>query len=124
MGTLRRPDWTEPMGIGLWGLGYRPRNNQGLVWLSKEAILSNDDPDRLWHLILTHDRRRDKRLEQCMASQVNSRSLLERQKLGKDDLLCVEGKNLFELLHSLEQQPPPNGCEGENSSTTNGQGRR
>jgi hypothetical protein len=124
MGALRRPDWTEPMGTGLWGLGYRLRDDRSLVLLSNEATLPNDDPDRLWPFIFTHDRRRDKAFEQFIASRANFSPFLEHQSLGKDDLLCAHERDLNELLDLLEIQPLPNGWEGGNGLTANGQARR
>jgi hypothetical protein len=105
MGIPRRPDWTEPMGTGFWGLGYRLRGNRGLVLLSNEATFVSDDPDRLWPFILTRDRRRNRRIERSVARQANVLPFLEHQSLGRDDVLCVREKHLGELLAVLEQRP-------------------
>jgi hypothetical protein len=105
MGALRGPDWTEPMGTGFWGLGYRLRDNQNLVLLSNEALLGSDNPDRLWPFILTQARRRDKTFEQFIACQTNVSPLLEHQKLGNDDLLFVHERDLNELLDLLRKYP-------------------
>jgi hypothetical protein len=104
MGTLRRPDWTEPMGTGLWGLGYRLQDNRGFVLLSNETTFLSDNPDRLWPFILTQDQRRNRRVERSVAREENFSPFLEHQRLGKDDLLCVREKHLNELLELLENQ--------------------
>jgi hypothetical protein len=111
------------MGTGLWGLGYRLRDHQNLVLLSNESLRRSDDPDRLWPFILTQDRRRNKRLEQFIASQGKFSLLLEHQKLGKDDLLCVHERDLNELLAFLEKQPLENRGETEDGLITDGQPR-
>ena len=105
MGAIRQPDWTEPMGTGLWGLGYRLQDNQELVLLSNEASLSSEDPDRLWPFIITQDRQRNRTIEQSIARHENISSFLEHHELGKDDMLCVRGKHLGNLLDLLEKQP-------------------
>lgn len=112
MGILRRPDWTEPMGTGLWGLGYQLRDNRGLVLLSNGATPLSDNPDRLWPFILTEDRQRNRLLEQSIARQESFSPLLEHQRLGKDDILCVREKYLNELLDLLEKQPIQHASEG------------
>jgi hypothetical protein len=123
MGTLRRPDWTEPMGTGLWGLGYRLRDNQGFVLLSNEAGLSSEDPDRLWPFILTQDKQRNKLVEQSIAKHENFRRFLEHQRLGKEDILCVREKHLNELLDLLEKQPVQQSTSSRRrSSFEDGQG--
>lgn len=103
MGTIRQPDWTEPMGTGLWGLGYRLRDNQGLVLLSNEAGLSSEEPDRLWPFILTQHQQRNRTIEHSIARHENFSPLLEHHPLGMDDMLCVRGKHLCELLDLLEK---------------------
>lgn len=109
MGMLRRPDWTEQVGTGLWGLGYRLRANQGLVLLSNGTTLPDENPDRLWPFILTRDKRRNKAVEQAVAKQKEFDPYLEHQILGKDDLLCVREKHLDELLLLLEKNIVPHG---------------
>jgi hypothetical protein len=103
MGMLRKPDWTEPMGTGLWGFGYRLRDKRGLVLLSNETTPRNDDPERLWPFILTEDKQRNREVEQTVARQESFSPLLEHQRLGQDDILCVREKNLNELLDLLEE---------------------
>jgi hypothetical protein len=123
MGTLRRPDWTEPMGTGLWGLGYRLRDNQGFVLLSNDAGLLSEDPDRLWPFILTQDQQRNKLVEQSIARHESFSSLLEHQRLGKDDILCVREKHLNELLDLLAKQPLQQGASSRRRSSVE-DGRR
>jgi hypothetical protein len=113
MGALRRPDWVEPMGTGLWGHGYRLRDNQDLVLLSNETSPPSDNPDRLWPFILTQARRRDKHSEQLIAGEVRFSPILEHHKLGKDDLLSVHERDLNQLLELLEKQSLPTSVMGE-----------
>ena len=105
MVTLRPPNWTEPMGTGLWGLGYRVREGRGLVLLSNETTLPSDDTDRLWPFILTLDRRRNRLVEQTVAEQEGIGPALEHRALGKDDLLCVRERHLDKPMSFLEKQP-------------------
>jgi urease accessory protein UreE len=104
MSMLRRPDWTEPMGTGLWGLGYRLPANLGLVLLSSGTTLPSENPERLWPFILTQDRQRHKAAEHAVAEEKEVGLLLEHQVLGHDDLLCVREKHLDELMRLLEQE--------------------
>lgn len=104
MGTLRQPDWNEPMGTGFWGLGYRLRDNRELVLLSNGRTPLSDNPDRLWPFILTQDQQRNSEIERSVARQENFSAYIEHQSLGKDDILCVREKHLNELLELLEEQ--------------------
>jgi hypothetical protein len=112
MGTLQPPDWTEMMGTGVWGLGYRLRANQGLVLLSNAATLPCEKPDRLWPFVLTRNHLRNKALEQSVEKQEKVCPFLEHLLLGKDDLLCVREKNLNELLSLLGREPAQDGSPG------------
>src|SRR5713101_4034105 len=103
MGTLRRPDWTDPMGTGLWGLGYQLPNNRSLVLLSNAATTPGNNPDRLWPFILTEGQDRNALAERSLARQEDFSPFLEQQTVGKEDVLCVREKHLAELLSLLEQ---------------------
>jgi hypothetical protein len=102
MGTLRQPDWTDAMGTGLWGLGYRLRENCGLVLLAGGRTIPDADPDRLWPFILTKGHQRNGVAEQAIASQEDFTPFLEHQTVGKEDILCVREKHLSELLSLLD----------------------
>lgn len=112
MSVLRTPDWAEPMGTGLWGLGYRLRLNRGLVLLSSVSSLPSDNPERLWPFILTHDQQRNVGAEESLAKQAEYIPLLERQVLGKEEILCVRERNLNDLLRLLGKQSVKNVAEG------------
>jgi hypothetical protein len=103
MGTLRLPDWTDPLGTGLWGLGYRLHDTRSLVLLSNGPTAPGGNPDRLWPFILRHDRRRDAPAERSLAGREEFRPLIEHQPLGKEVLLCVREKDLAGLLSLLEE---------------------
>ena len=105
MGTLQQPDWTEMLGTGVWGLGYRLRADQGLVLVSNGPTLPSANPDRLWPFVITRDHQRNKALEQSLEKQKKVCPFLEHLILDRDDLLCVREKNLNEVLSLLGRKP-------------------
>lgn len=109
MAALRRPDWTEPVATGLWGLGYNLRADQGLVLLSNKETLPSDDPERLWPFILTESRQRNRLLEQSIAKQDDLRPFLEHLTVGRDDVLGVREKDINELISILAKEPVQQG---------------
>ena len=112
MSLLKQPDWTEPMGTGLWGIGFRFRLNQYLVLLSNGAAIPSENPERLWPFILTQDRQRSVREEESVAKRVDLLPLLERQKIGNEEILCVREKNLNNILSLLGTQTVRNVADG------------
>jgi hypothetical protein len=112
MNPLKQPDWTEPMGTGLWGLGFRLRLNHYLVLLSSRSTISGEDPERLWPFILTQDRQRSIREEETVAKRADVLPLLERQKFGNEEIMCVREKNLNDILSVLGKQPVRNVADG------------
>jgi hypothetical protein len=107
-----QPDWTEPMGTGLWGLGFRLHVNHYLVLLSSWPAIPRENPERLWPFILTQDRQRSIREEESVAKRVDLLPLLERQKLGHEEILCVREKNLIDILSLLGTQSVRNVADG------------
>jgi hypothetical protein len=112
MSSLKQPDWTEPMGTGLWGLGFKLRLNHYLVLLSSRSTISGENPERLWPFILTQDRQRSIREEESVAKRADLLPLLERQKLGNEEIMCVREKNLNDILSVLGTQPVRNVADG------------
>ena len=71
--------------------------------LSNEAGLPSEEPDRLWPFILTQDQQRNRTVEQSITRHENFSPILEHHQLGMEDMLCVRGKHLSELLDLLEK---------------------
>jgi hypothetical protein len=94
------------MGTGLWGLGYQLRDDERLVLLSNGSTIPGDDPDRLWPFILTRAHQRRQSAGQALAARKDLTPFLERQKVGKDEILCVREKDLLGLLNLLETSRP------------------
>jgi hypothetical protein len=108
MQALRKPDWCELIGTGLWGLGFRLRSNRGLVLLSSGSDMPSENPDRLWPFILTQDKKRNIGAEELVAKRTECVPLLERHTVGKEEILCVREKNLNDLLSLLSKQSVKN----------------
>jgi hypothetical protein len=102
--ALRQPDWSDAMGTGLWGHGYDIRGDEALVLLSGGEIRPGEDPERLWPFFLTRERRRDRAAESSLVALKFSAPPLERQTVGKEEILCVREKYLPRLLDVLKNQ--------------------
>jgi hypothetical protein len=92
------------VGTRPWGLGYRLRDEDGLVLLSSGTTQPGDDSDRLWPLIFTRDRQRNKLVEQAVSRSEDVSLFLEYQRLEKEEILCVREKHLNRLLSMLENR--------------------
>jgi hypothetical protein len=98
---LTAPEWSGPIGTGLFGTAYALGDGHSLVLLGAPGNHVGSRPDRAWPWIIMKNRARDFAFEDDLRNIPELAAVTNIQILDKDRLFTASEKDLVRILNLL-----------------------
>src|ERR1700693_5152539 len=102
MTDLMPPEWSGPLGTGLFGTAYGLGDGRSLVLVGSPGGVVGGRPAQTWRLIIMNGRARDFAFEEELRTNQALAALTGVQVLDKDRLFTAREKDLGEVVRILK----------------------
>ena len=101
MTDLSSPEWSGPIGTGLFGTAYGLGDGRSLVLVGPPGSAVGTRPDRTWPWIVMRGRARDFSFEETLRTNEKLTAVTDVQVIGGDRLFTTREKDLDKVIQIL-----------------------